>query len=373
MKFPPYTLTELIRQDDFINWVLNPTDELDRYWSLFQEEYPEKESTVESAREYVILLAEDTGRHIPEPAQTHKMWKAVEEVMQHDMPEKEAITSNPVDWKWLRIAASILLISGIGWFVYSNYNNHSNLKLFAGNVGESQLDGIVEKGNDTGKPKMVLLPDGSSVILQPGAKLIWPKTEKISKREVKLIGKAFFEIVKDESRPFYVYAYGVATKVLGTSFTVDANEQSQEVEVEVMTGKVSVFPISEKEMEEEILPESEQKGVVLYPDQKVALSLVGGNIIRPVEKIVIRKSTSEDLSQQLFIFDETPVSEVFKALEAAYNVTIRYDEKLLKHCPLTATLVGQPFNKKLEVICQAIDAEYILEDTLVVISGKGCN
>jgi hypothetical protein len=56
MKYDPYSLTELIRNDDFIAWVLHPDVELEMQWNIFLLENPEKKSTVESAREYVILL-----------------------------------------------------------------------------------------------------------------------------------------------------------------------------------------------------------------------------------------------------------------------------------------------------------------------------
>jgi transmembrane sensor len=77
MKHDPYALTALIRNDEFIKWVLNPDPASEQRWKLFLDKHPEKLRTVVSAREYVILLAKDTGRHQPTTAQSDKMWKAV--------------------------------------------------------------------------------------------------------------------------------------------------------------------------------------------------------------------------------------------------------------------------------------------------------
>jgi len=78
MKYRAYALTELIRHDAFIAWVLTPDAESNIYWKGYLEQYPDKKNTVASAREYVTLLAEDTGRNRPTEAQSSKMWKAVE-------------------------------------------------------------------------------------------------------------------------------------------------------------------------------------------------------------------------------------------------------------------------------------------------------
>jgi transmembrane sensor len=81
MKHDPFSLTELIRNDDFIAWVLHPDAVNDLHWRQFLEANPRKRETVESAREYVIVLAVDTGRHMPSINQSAKMWEAVEKGM----------------------------------------------------------------------------------------------------------------------------------------------------------------------------------------------------------------------------------------------------------------------------------------------------
>jgi hypothetical protein len=44
----------------------------------------------------------------------------------------------------------------------------------------------------------------------------------------------------------------------------------------------------------------------------------------------------------------------------------------LKECPVTASLLDEPLYGKLELVCNAIEAEYQLIDGQVIISSKGC-
>jgi transmembrane sensor len=77
MKHDPNSLTELIRNDDFVSWVRNPTPENDRKWQDFLIRFPKKKKTVEAARGYVILIAQDTGKHLPTEEQSLKMMQTV--------------------------------------------------------------------------------------------------------------------------------------------------------------------------------------------------------------------------------------------------------------------------------------------------------
>ena len=82
MKPNPYSLTELIQNDEFIAWVLRPKETNEARWKQFLRDFPERKQIVEQAKEYVILLAEDTGRHPPSLEQKAKMWGVVEEYLQ---------------------------------------------------------------------------------------------------------------------------------------------------------------------------------------------------------------------------------------------------------------------------------------------------
>ena len=68
----------------------------------------------------------------------------------------------------------------------------------------------------------LVLADGTEVCLNAGSELIFPSVFDGTTREVTLRGEAFFNVARDEARPFIVRSNtGVQTRVYGTSFGVN--------------------------------------------------------------------------------------------------------------------------------------------------------
>lgn len=89
--------------------------------------------------------------------------------------------------------------------------------------------------------KKITLPDSSTVWLNARGKIHFQRSLGDASRTVYLDeGEAFFEVKKDPSKPFYVHARGINTRVLGTSFNIKAYRSLQFVRVTVATGIVQV-------------------------------------------------------------------------------------------------------------------------------------
>ena len=71
-----------------------------------------------------------------------------------------------------------------------------------------------------GERLVVLLEDGTRVWLNADSKLVYPEQFAKDKREVSLVGEAYFEVKKDISKPFMVQADEMNIRVTGTSFNV---------------------------------------------------------------------------------------------------------------------------------------------------------
>lgn len=135
---------------------------------------------------------------------------------------------------FLKIAASIILVVGLSYFLLDRVDQGAN---------EKGLSAHVEKSNARGERSTFRLPDGTIVKLNSDSKLSFKEDFDGKQRQVILEGEAFFDVVKDPSRPFVVHSSGVVTTALGTSFNVKAfNGQSgkDKIEVSLVTGKVSV-------------------------------------------------------------------------------------------------------------------------------------
>ena len=103
---------------------------------------------------------------------------------------------------------------------------------------ESETPAIsyVEKVSPPGKKITTLLPDGTTVKLNSGSKIIIPSHFSGKKREVVLFGEAFFDVKRDEEKPFVIKTADLEVEVLGTSFDVKAYSDGTTQQVAVRSG-----------------------------------------------------------------------------------------------------------------------------------------
>ncbi|MEP6750604.1 MAG: FecR family protein, partial [Bacteroidota bacterium] len=75
-----------------------------------------------------------------------------------------------------------------------------------------------------GSKSNIQLPDGTMAWLNADSKLTYDESFSGDFREVSLEGEAYFDVVKDKSRPFIIHTKTIDIKVLGTAFNVRAYE-----------------------------------------------------------------------------------------------------------------------------------------------------
>lgn len=85
----------------------------------------------------------------------------------------------------------------------------------------------------------LLLPDGSRVFLNAGSRLSFPSQFSENQRVVKLSGEAYFEVARNEQKPFVVCTDAVRVKVLGTEFAI-RNYVGKPILTTLVKGKVEV-------------------------------------------------------------------------------------------------------------------------------------
>jgi ferric-dicitrate binding protein FerR (iron transport regulator) len=273
----------------------------------------------------------------------------------------------------VRIAAVLAIMLSAGWFVMENLGRNQQLQVpTAQSVHEPSSTRIV--ANTTSQPISVSLKDGSRIVLQPNSEVSFdeellgrPAGEEGTKREVFLTGEAFFDVRRDEKRPFLVYSKELVTKVLGTSFNIKAYDGDKEITVAVKTGKVSVYHTPEGQEQ----TAEENEAVILRPNQQAVYDKTNESVIKQlVEKpeIVVQDSKLFRMS-----FEEHPVSGIFGVLEEHYGVDIVYDEETLKRCTLTTAMSDEGLYQRIEVICKAIKAKYTVAEGMIFIESPGCN
>ena len=267
--------------------------------------------------------------------------------------------------KWWSIAAAFIVVAGVaGYLLFTNNKNSDTaafLALIPSNTSIHSNDELAEK--------IVVLEDGSKVTLKPGSKLHYAKQFAVDKREVFLEGEAFFHITKNPSRPFYVYYNNIVTKVLGTSFNVNTNAVTGDVEVSVKTGKVQVYE------NEKLVKDRANKAVIVIPNQKAiykALDRVFETAL--VEKPEpIRSDTAEWVKPVPFVYDEAKLVNVFRHIEANYGIEIVVENTNINNCKFTGDVSNQDLYTKLKVICLSTNSSYEINGTKILIKGNGCD
>ena len=93
------------------------------------------------------------------------------------------------------------------------------------------VDEIVINYQEGNGPKLIKLPDGTSVHMKVPSKLVYPKHFDKNGRNVQMMGEAFFEVVKNKEKPFLIKAGSANIRVLGTSFLVQSEKETSKVMV----------------------------------------------------------------------------------------------------------------------------------------------
>jgi len=263
---------------------------------------------------------------------------------------------------WTRVAACAVLAIGLGWVGWQYYCINCG---YNGLVSGKEL---VERVNTSGKQQVIKLADGTQVVLYPQSRLSFAETFPADQRTVYLSGDAYFQVAKDPKRPFLVHTTDLVTKVLGTSFFVRAKDASDKTLVEVREGKVSVF----KQQEFAARKNAQAKmpnGMVLTPNQKLIFEHASSEMRRTLSD---NPEIVPSDNPKTFEFINAPASSVLTDIEEAYQIDIIFDRDVMKGCPVTASLGGQPMFSKLSILCEVIEARYEVLDGKIVIYSKGC-
>ena len=89
-----------------------------------------------------------------------------------------------------------------------------------------------------GQTDSLVLPDGSSIYMNSGSRIIYDSSFKGRNRQVFVSGEAFFDVAPDKNRPFIVQVDDITVKVLGTRFNVRHYDNDEYARVVLYEGAV---------------------------------------------------------------------------------------------------------------------------------------
>ncbi|SDH24179.1 FecR family protein [Dyadobacter soli] len=356
-NYGDFKAEDFLTDERFRRWVASSGQEEAEFWTDFQAQYPHKSGELRLARAMWASLHEMQDQ--PEPGLREKVWANVSGAI--DEAEPESIAERPARplYRWWMAAAAILIVGGLTWNFRRTFRDEPVVYREQVSVASVQLKETI---NATPKEQTIRLSDGSTVQLKPGSKLSYSSFPG-NQRVVYLDGEGYFDVAKNPAKPFIVYAGRIVVQVVGTSFRVTSNTGKIKSKVTVMSGKVKVFAAGTVGKGKE--------PVFLVPNQQVVFDantsvFAKGLVAQPVQV----GGTGE---AKEFYFDNTSVKDVLHTIEAAYGVTIRYDNAAFESCKLTAPLGDMPMFRKLDIICQTVGATYEVFGTEIVITGGACD
>ena len=197
----------------------------------------------------------------------------------------------------------------------------------------------------------VVLYDGSHVWLNAGSELRYPNSFVENQRVVYLKGEAYFDVTKDESHPFIVKTIASEISVLGTSFNVNARENS--CVTTLVEGLVR-------------MKHGLQDSVELHAGQQACVSGIGKIHVQEVDT---RYYTS--WMNNMFAFRETPLREIANVLEEWYGCECRFETSTLENIPYT-TMVERysDIDSVLQILAGTGDFRYTRIGEMIIIKEK---
>ncbi len=225
--------------------------------------------------------------------------------------------------------------------------------------------------NKTALAIQVKLPDGSVAVLYPHSSLQYLSAFAGDNRNLYLNGKALFKVQKDLSRPFTVYAAGIAATALGTEFLVTEME-NKKVSIRLLKGSVKVWPQSDYG----------NTGVVLRPGEEVITDsghfnhyslkrgLAEGRI--NMEAGGSKGNNPASKQEDNLAFKNASLKSVFKRIEEKFEVTIDYQSAIGDKDKLFTGAFLE--SDSLEFICKTIcglhGLKYRVDGNTVTISAQ---
>lgn len=232
MQYREYQVEDFLADQFFVKWVKNPGPETSKFWENWIKNNPEKLDTINQAR-HIITSIEPKNFYSATKEDSdevlERIFKQSNEIVQFGYRKKSDRYT-----RWFRYAALFIVLLCLGGILA--YFSHNRVDL-----DQSQL---VARENPAGQKSTFKLSDGTIIKLNAESKLIFLENFNDHERKVFLEGEAFFNVSRDESRPFVVETRELSTTVLGTSFNIRSYDDDPKKQVAVVSGKVKVEIIS---------------------------------------------------------------------------------------------------------------------------------
>lgn len=252
-------------------------------------------------------------------------------------------------YPYLKIAAVFLFLIGasFGFYYWIQLDSLPQAEV------PIQVQSFVIKENKPGQKTKISLPDGTIAYLNSSSRLKFLEGFVGSERRVMLEGEAYFEVAKDQTKPFIVESKTVETLALGTAFNVHAFPDSKVVKVSLLEGEVRVHQVGNTE-----------EAVVLNPGRQL--------IVEPETQSSLESSFNHEevigWKDGKLVFRNASFQEVTQRLERWYGVHILVKGTVPTSWKVSTLYDGQSLKNVLTDLQYSKKFAYEIDDTKVTIT-----
>lgn len=295
------------------------------------DKYLDNTATPEELQEYNDWCNQQAGAVTERPFGEEDSSELFAAIMDRiNAHETKAAGKEPVTGKryllYMKWAAAAML-AGAVFMLFNNIKSRQETSLAQkGLASDSVKQEMITIENHTTGERLIRLRDGSLAKLFAGSSLRYKEPFGANERKIYLDGKGYFDVAKYPEKPFTVYSRDIATTALGTSFTVSAYKDKNEVAVSLHTGRVVVRDV--------ISHNGRKNEIYLLPGQQVSCNMATGRAkIRQISggTEAVREAVQPSGTRTGFAasFDQAPMDSVLNIISKGYGVNLKYDQEEL--------------------------------------------
>lgn len=237
--------------------------------------------------------------------------------------------------------------------------NNVNNELVYNRIEEGEVEtNNIEKFNTLITPLKgeysTTLSDGTKVWVNSSSSLRYPIRFVKNERKVYLSGEAYFEVAKNQNKPFYVILEtGVEIKVLGTKFNVMAYDDEKLVEATLLEGKVQVTTDAAS---------GRKVNSILNPNQQLSYNKQS----KSGEVLEVDASSYVAWKDGLFILENERLDFFMRKLERWYGCKAVYETESLKEIKFTGEIRKyDEFSSVLKMLKLTEDIDFTIEGNVI--------
>lgn len=172
--------------------------------------------------------------------------------------------------------------------------------------GEAKENALNKIATPKGGQYQISLPDGTKVWLNAASSLSYPAAFIGKKREVNLLGEAYFEVASNKKMPFVVHSNGQEVEVLGTHFNVNAYVDEPHIKTTLLEGRVKVKLNNSKAT------------VILEPGQQ------SFSVLDHLDVTTINVAEVTAWKDGYFLFQDEDIRAIMRKISRWYDVEVVY-------------------------------------------------